>query len=636
MEWLLFSTQAIVLLLSLIFLFALQGRLDVRALNAIAALLIWLLVRDFLATIAASSAINFIGDLGAYGFLLAWLRYYTGRKHRDTLFAIGLVIAAGLGIWIEQLGEANWFLASIILNAALLGYLFVAFAEISVHNTRDAEIIVDTRPVLITALVLIAAGGAISEYAVSPLGTSTRVLFYLSLWFVLLTQFQLYYLMSELTIAGLRRQGENLFEFMEALGSGIADRVDIQRILDMVVRSAAKTIEADGAVILMVNDVRNTLNVRSLSGFYPPPYAVPEIVKHRSASINEYLFSQEIPVGETLLGKAVSEGEPIFIPDSTDDERLSANTRKDFLFIQSFIAVPLIVKERVLGVISLVRRNPEHPFNEEDFQHVQTFATHASMTIDNFYTYLEVIENREIQREVTIAADIQRKLVPSQFPKSGNTDISVYSRSARGVSGDYYDVLEEDEQNLGIVMCDVAGKGVPAALVMVMIHSILHLISSSKRDVNAILTWINRGLCGQIDLDHYATMSYLRLNTADRSVTYSNAAHHPLMIIRPGENVIEQLDTEGLPVGIERDTVYPQKRIRLQPGDVLCLYTDGIIEAMNRDGEQFTLERLARLIRTNVSQSAEEITAAVQNALDEFVGDARQHDDQTLLVLKIT
>ena len=635
MDWLLFSIQAIVLVLSLIFLVALQARLEVRALNAISGLLVWLLVRDLLVTLFPFSAINLVGDLGAYAFLLAWIRYYSGRKRRDILFAIILVLGAGIGIRLEMIPGANWFLATIVLNAVLVGYLVFALFEITVHNTREAEIIVDTRSILIVALVILAGAGAISEYASTPLGVTSRVLFYLSLWFVLLTQFQLYYLMSELTVAGLRRQTDSLFEFMEALGSGIADRVDIQRILDMVVKSAAKTIEADGAVILLVDDLKNTLNVRALSGFYPPPYSVPEVVKHRSASLNEYLFSQEIPVGETLLGESVAEGQTIFIPDSTEDERLSANIRKDFLFIQSFIAVPLVVDERVLGVISLVRRNPEHPFTEEDSQHVQTFATHASITIDNVYTYLEVIENREIQREVTIAADIQRKLVPRQFPRTGNTDISVFSKSARGVSGDYYDVLEVDEENLGIVMCDVAGKGVPAALVMVMIHSILHLVSSPKRDVSAILTWINRGLSGQIDLDHYATMSYLRLNTVERSVTYSNAAHHPLMIIRPGQKEIEQLDTEGLPVGIEKDTVYPQKRIRLGPGDVLCLYTDGIIEAMNDDGEQFTVERLARLIKTNVSLSADEITATVQHSLDEFVGNARQHDDQTLMVLKI-
>lgn len=635
MEWLLFSTKAIILVLSLIFLFALRARLEVRALNAISGLLVWLLARDVLVTLFPFSAIMFIGDLGAYAFILSWVRYYSGRKSRDTIFAIGLVLAAALAIWLETMPGANWFLATIVVNAALIGYLVFALFEITVYNTRDAEIIVDTRTVLTAALIVLASAGAISEYESTPLGVASRVLFYLSLWFLLLTQFQLYYLMSELTIAGLRRQGENLFDFMEALGSSIADRVDIQRILDMVVKSAAKTIEADGAIILMVNDLDNTLRVRSLSGFYPPPYSVPEVVKHRSASVNEYLFSREIPVGETLLGESVAGGQAIFIPDSTEDERLSANTRKDFLFIQSFIAVPLVVNERVLGAISLVRRNPEHPFTEEDFQHVQTFATHASITIDNFYTYLEVIENREIQREVTIAADIQRKLVPRQFPKTGSADISVYSKSARGVSGDYYDVLQVDEENLGIVMCDVAGKGVPAALVMVMIHSILHLISSPKRDVSAILTWINRGLSGQIDLDHYATMSYLRLNTVERSVTYSNAAHHPLMIVRPGQKEIEQLDTEGLPVGIEKDTVYPQKRIRLSPGDVLCLYTDGIIEAMNDDGEQFTVERLARLVRNNASLDAEQITATVQNTLDEFVGNARQHDDQTLLVLKI-
>lgn len=635
MEWLFFATKVVVPALSLLFLASLRARVKIKALDAIQFLLLWALARDLLFAISPHSVILFTGDLGIYGALLVWIRYYTGRRRLDPYWFATAVAATGVAIAVETEPDAVAFIAHLTANIVLLGYLLHSISEITAHNTRDSEVIVDSRLVLSSSLIVLAAIGTATGYSGGAVAHIAILLHYIAIWFVLLTQSQLHHLADELTIASLRRQTENLFDFMEALGSGIADRVDIQRILEMICRSASRTIEADGAIILMVDDVRNTLKVRSMSGFYPPPYAVPEVVKHRSASLHEYVYKTEIPVGKTLLGQAVEHGEAIFIPDSTADERLSGNTGRDFLFIQSFIAVPLVVNERILGVLSLVRRDPESQFTDEDFQHVQTFASHASMTIDNFYTYLEAIQHREIQREVSIAADIQSKLLPKSFPRHRGTEIAVYSKSVRGVSGDYYDVLQLDDDRLGLVICDVAGKGVPAALVMVMIHSILRLIASAEREVGETLTWINNGLSGQIDLDHYATMSYLTINHNERRLSYSNAAHHPLMIVRDNGGTVEQLDTEGLPIGIERDVVYSQTVSELRSGDVLVLYTDGIIEAMNPEGEQFSIDRLTRVIRDHSNDKAQQITDTIRSEIDDFVGSARQHDDQTLMVVKI-
>ncbi len=635
MDWVFFAAKAVVLALSLIFLVSLQARVQVKALAAIRYLLLWALARDLLFALFPQPAILFIGDIGIYAALLVWIRYYTGRRANDIYWFFAAVIAAGIGIAVETQPGETAFTAHLTANGVLLGYLLYSIHEITVHNTRESEVIVDSRFVLSSSLVVLATVGTFTAYSGDAFGQAAIMLHYIAIWFVLLTQSNLQHLINELTIASLRRQSENLFEFMEVLGGGIADRVDIQRILEMICKSASKTIEADGAIILMVDDARNTLRVRSMSGVYPPPYSVPEVVKHRSASLHEYVYNTAIRVGETVLGQAVELGEPIFIPDSTADERLSQNTGRDFLFIQSLIAVPLVVNTHILGVLSLVRRDPENQFTEEDLQHVQTFASHASMTIDNFHTYLEALQHREIQREVNIAADIQTKLLPKSFPHQSGIEIAVFSKSARGVSGDYYDVLELNDDTVGLVVCDVAGKGVPASLVMVMIHSILRLIASAEREVGATLTWINRGLSGQIDLDHYATMSYLTISYTERRLSYSNAAHHPLMIVRNDSGAIEQLDTEGLPVGIEREIVYPQTTIDLRTGDVLVLYTDGIVEAMNSDGEQFSAERLATVVRENSSKHAQQITDTIQSELDAFVGSAPQHDDQTLMIVTI-
>ena len=177
------------------------------------------------------------------------------------------------------------------------------------------------------------------------------------------------------------------------------------------------------------------------------------------------------------------------------------------------------------------------------------------------------------------------------------------------MSGDYDDVFRLEQGKLGIAICDVAGKGIPAALVMVMIRSILHLIVSPARDAAATLNWINRGITGRIDLDHFAKIAYLIYDEKDREIQYSNAAHLPLL-------------------------VYEQKRFPVEKGDLVLLYTDGIPEAMNPAGQQYGLGGLKRMVEKNAVLPPAELVACIREDLRRFVGTARQHDDQTLLVMK--
>ncbi len=636
MNWLLFATKASVVILSFLFALAFRVRVDERHVAPLQYITLLWLFRDFLYLFLPSPAVLFVSDLAVLTGFLIWLRTYTGSRATDRVWylvggiasVLAVLDAFGLPVFIAPARLIVWTFAVI--------YLGTAFMNVSLYNTPGAELVTDTRIVLIGSWVAVGISSLLMGYQDLVLLHLIHAATYLSVWYILLVNFQLVHTMNELTILNLKRQEATLFDFMETLGEAIAERKPIKNILQEVVSTAVRSTEADGGTIWMVQEESGVLRLSAMEGFYPPPFPCPEGTKRKSSAVEEYLWNVQIPIGKTPLGEAVSDAEPIFVKSSDDDERLSANIDKDILYIKSFIAVPLLVEDRVMGILSLVRRAQEAPFSDEDYGHVRTFANHASMTIDNYYTYLEALEKREIEREVNIAADIQEKLVPRSFPKSRRMEIGVYSNSARGVSGDYYDVLKLDDNKLGIVMCDVAGKGVPAALVMVMIHSILRLIASPKRDVAATLTWINRGLSGQIDLDHYATMSYLTIDENDMVLTYSNAAHHPLMLVRNGSGSIEKVDTQGLPVGIERDMVYPQKRVRIQQGDVMVLYTDGIIEAMNPQGEQFTIERLTEVVRAHREGSATELTKAIRSSVEEFVGSARQHDDQTLLVLKAT
>jgi len=184
-------------------------------------------------------------------------------------------------------------------------------------------------------------------------------------------------------------------------------------------------------------------------------------------------------------------------------------------------------------------------------------------------------------------------------------------------------------------VCDVAGKGIPAAMVMIMIRSITHLLVSPQLEAAATLTGINRGITGRIDVDHFATIGLLIYDQAARQAVYANAAHLPLLVWRQSAGKLLRVDAEGLPIGVEREGKYGQRRFDLQQGDVLILCTDGILEAMNPRGEQYGLKRRAAVVQAGGALPAPELVAAIRADLEKHTASARQHDDQTLLVLRV-
>lgn len=433
----------------------------------------------------------------------------------------------------------------------------------------------------------------------------------------------------------LSREIDDLFDFMRTLGSAISEHIEIDRVLEYIVHVVLVSTRADGGAVLLLDEFDETLRVKAVSGIFPPPYPVPQDTKADQDNLHDYFVSTPISMGETIFGEVLKSERPVFIQDAEREGRFSHRQHDDPQFISSLIVIPLILARRILGVISVVKRTPGDCFTTANFNNVRSFADYTSLSLGNLFTYMELLEKKELDREVGIAADIQHKLLPAKLPSLKNADISAYSIPARGVSGDYFDIIELRHQRLALVMCDVAGKGIPASLVMIMIRSILHLIASARRDAATIVSWINRGITGQIDIDHYATFSFLTFDPHTMKIEYCNAGHHPLLIYRRSEDRIESLDTDGLPLGIERNSLYTSRETTLERGDIICLYTDGIIEAMNSRGDQYGYQRVVDYLRAGADKSSRELTDGIRCDLEKFVGKARQHDDQTFMVMKI-
>lgn len=436
----------------------------------------------------------------------------------------------------------------------------------------------------------------------------------------------------------LQEKLNSVLGFMVDISNSLAEGPKLQRIMNIITESAVENTDADGAALYLVDSDEQMLVPQVFSGDFVPPFPVPENAADSKEKALEYAKETQLKIGEYAIGTAVANVKPLFVRSAS---QLSNGTlgyhreKDDPLYIESLIVSPLMISQRVLGTIVMTKKASGDSFTDLDFTHMQTFADYAALTIDNIFNYEELIEKREMHREIEIAANIQKGLLPREIPDMPSTQISAFSRAARGISGDYYDAFLIEKDTLGVVICDVVGKGVPASLLMVMIRTIIRLISSPQRTPSQLLTLLNRGIIGRIGTDHFATLSMFSYNEKEKEVTYSNAAHPPLLVYRSTDEEFIEIDTPGLPIGVEQKEQYQQRSFKVQSGDVLIMFTDGIPETRSPDGREYSTETLKHRLRQVGSKSAKAISKYIQEDLDRFTEAAEQHDDQTLFVMKI-
>jgi sigma-B regulation protein RsbU (phosphoserine phosphatase) len=622
------------LLAALLLAVASSGR--PRGLGVWAVLVGVLLARDLGFLAFGRELIVPLAELCVLALYLLWVRVFTGLQAADVVYLAVNFLALVAGAASFSLGWLPLTPAALsLLLLADVVYLAILLGLVSPYNTEGAEILMETRFVVIAGLFLVQVIGLLYGYSAPLVHNLLLPGEGLIHFYVLLAYNRRLHAESRRAIQFYSTNLDSTFEFMQNLGSAITAKIDLPRVLEIIIASAVHNIGADAGAILMVDEYEDVLKVRATRGIYPPLAPVPELARVNTAALKRHFADTPIRIGETLLGEVVKNGVPLLVRDAREDPRLAANRQDDIQFVSSLIAVPLVVSKRVLGVISTLKRAENRYFQDSDFQHLKTFAEYASITIDNLYTYLEVLEKRQMEREVDIAAEIQQKLLPSELPQLSGGSLAVHSRPARGVSGDYYDVLPLDQDKVALLVCDVAGKGIPAAMVMIMIRSITHLLVSPRLEASAILTGINRGITGRIDVDHFATIGLCIYDQASRRAAYANAAHLPLLVWRGGSRKLLRVDAEGLPIGVEREGKYGQRRFDLEPGDILLFCTDGILEAMSPRGEQYGLKRLAAVVQAGSSLEAPGLVEAIRADLDRHTAGARQHDDQTLLVLRV-
>ncbi len=362
-----------------------------------------------------------------------------------------------------------------------------------------------------------------------------------------------------------------------------------------------------------------------------------EFVWHIEEGFNAPSESQakRTAMDQGIVGRAVRQRHAVVVGDVSRDEDYHVTQNWKESVPHSEMAVPLIHKGKVIGVIAL-ESTRLNAFTHNHAHLLQSVGNNLSIAIANARLYAESVEREQtLENEILLARDIQRAMIPDPPANLRRFEISARLEPALNLSGDFYDYIRLAEHKLGIMIGDVAGKGVRAAMGMAASRSITRLVARSGFGLAKMMRATNSRLHRDLGRQLLVTMVYGVLNTEARTFQYSNAGHNPPILMRP-DGKWRALKTGGLMLGIFDQQQYKSETIYLQKGDILFFYTDGLSEAHTAPPErlEFGERRIVEVLRENRRERANVIADAVLNTVKEFSIDAHQHDDLTLVVVK--
>ncbi len=447
---------------------------------------------------------------------------------------------------------------------------------------------------------------------------------------------------------GLLQEKNVVFGFIHDVGELFSDveSVDVPHLLKRVLQYAMRTTHAGAGALYLVDREGDQLRAQAVSGVYPPLDVPPDDAIHKAFSktrfVEEKTRSQLIAVGSGLVGRVALDDVPILIPDAERDGRLP-HYPYDFLALHSVLLVPMRFHNTVLGVVVVVNKVNGEPFVQNDLNMLQALADQASVSIyyANFGKALD--EKHRMDADLNVARHIQNTLLPKTLPVVPGLELDAFSVPAREVGGDYYDILTIDETHVGIAVADVSGKGISAALITTLCRSALQIHAPRSLKPAEVLRAINKMLSVDLAEDFFVTMLYMVCDCATRELTVARAGHvAPIVFHAEGFGKPVAIESQGMAIGIDDgelfDSTLTETTVKLAPGDTVLALSDGVTEAMDSRGNEWGVLNLVKTTQMALidRDDATEITEQIRHRLLQFVGEAPQYDDMTLVTLRLT
>jgi len=360
-----------------------------------------------------------------------------------------------------------------------------------------------------------------------------------------------------------------------------------------------------------------------------PPQLIPKVIRINNKSLEK----RKIQVSQSIVNMAINKHSSILIRDAQADTRFKAQQSIISSNIHSAMCVPLWNNKEIIGIVYADRITLLDQFSDEDLKLLTLLSNLAAVKIENAKLFEQAIEKEKMEKELALAAQIQKDFLPKENPEFDNYEIAGSNIPCYQVGGDYYDFIIIEPKRLGIIIADVSGKGVGASLFMASLRAGLHSDINPKYKLDEMAAKLNDFVHRSSSPNQFITFFFGELDNESGELSYVNAGHNPPVVLDSKGN-ISRLESSGLCLGMFPSTTYELNKLDLNPGDVAVLFTDGITESRNKKEEEFEEKKLIEIIKKHSKVSAQKLLETIQDEVDKFTSGVDQMDDMTLIVIK--
>jgi sigma-B regulation protein RsbU (phosphoserine phosphatase) len=393
----------------------------------------------------------------------------------------------------------------------------------------------------------------------------------------------------------------------------ISRSLDLEEVLNLVMDTLGSLIPYDAAgIYLMDGGDEHPFKSKALRGY----------------QISFELIEPRLKMGEGFLGTVAQTGNALISPDVSKDKRYFPARERT----KSEMVAPIISNDRVIGAFDL-ESDRLNAYTEDDLEILRLLTSQVAIIIEKVRLHEEVVEKKRIQAQLDIARQVQLELLPAHDPHVEGFDISAYVFPTEEVSGDYYDWVRISEDQIGIVVADAVGKGIPAALLMAFLRASLRSGIQTGFAPHIALANVSKLLRESIEDNQFITGVYGILDATNGTFVFANAGHNPLLRIKASREY-QYIPYGDMPLGMFDDLHYHQHFVRFEPGDVMVIYTDGITEAANPGGDEYGQERLAQRVLDGIELPARKLIDHIRKGIADFTEAKTLDDDGTLFIIK--
>ncbi|HOJ34625.1 MAG TPA: SpoIIE family protein phosphatase [Candidatus Hydrogenedentes bacterium] len=428
-------------------------------------------------------------------------------------------------------------------------------------------------------------------------------------------------------------KSEQLLRAVYTIMNQIASNYDPCSLVDQVLETSMKAIAAQRAAVLFADPSTDEL--------------LPCPVCHSFHIIQDGRLRKVdrggVRVSSTVAHRVLAMGESVLYQDTQSAGDISSAQSVVSMHVRSIMCVPLRAKQKILGLLYVDTDKPGHSYTRQDMLLTTAVGNSAGLALENARMHLQVIEKERTDQEIQHAWSIQEGFLVHEWPQD-DSRYRVYgeTKPAKVVGGDFYDFVQPDKDRVGVLIGDVSGKGVPAALTMAQLLATFRLCVLRETSPAAVLSLLNTSLYKRSRFGMFCTVCFAVLDLKTGAVVCANAGHHPPL--RVGKGGAELLaEASGPPIGVLPDASWTDSQLTLTPGDTLLLYTDGVVEARGmhtRRGtssvaaDEFGVRNLSRVAQIFWKESPKEMISGVNQSVREFTAPALPHDDCTMIAVR--